>query len=175
MLCLVMQLYTTLLLWWVQYGIHWFYVPTCVFNHYIFFISMDNWRFLKGFGEDIWARYFLGCRCWGLTPCLSESDLCGVYFPGGSGGKASAYSAGDLGSVPGLARSPGEGNGSPLQYSYLENPIDGGAWWATVHGVTKSRIQLSDFTFTLCLGFCQWEQVWFFFPSPFSILGKWNK
>ena len=43
---------------------------------------------------------------------------------------------------------PGEGNGTPLQYSYLENPTDGGAWWATVHGVAKSQTQLSDLTFT---------------------------
>ena len=49
---------------------------------------------------------------------------------------------------PGLGRSPGEGNGNPLQYSCLENSMDGGAWWATVHGVTKSRTRLSDFTFT---------------------------
>ena len=42
----------------------------------------------------------------------------------------------------------GEGNGTPLQYSCLENPMDGGAWWATVHGVSKSRTRLSDFTFT---------------------------
>ena len=55
---------------------------------------------------------------------------------------------GDPGSIPGLERSPGEGNGNPLQYSCLENPMDGGAWWATVHGVAKSRTQLSDFTFT---------------------------
>ena len=48
----------------------------------------------------------------------------------------------DAGSVPGLGRSPGEGNGNPLQYSCLENPMDGGAWWATVHGVAKSQIQL---------------------------------
>ena len=47
--------------------------------------------------------------------------------------------AGDLGSIPGLGRSPGEGNGNPLQYSCLENPMDGGAWWATVHGVSKSQ------------------------------------
>ena len=60
--------------------------------------------------------------------------------------KASAYNAGDLGLVPGLGTSPGEGNGSPLQYCCLENPMDGGAWWATVHGVTKSRTRLSDFT-----------------------------
>ena len=52
-------------------------------------------------------------------------------------GKASAHSAGDLGSIPGLGRSPGEGNGNPLQYSCLENPMDRGAWWATVHGVAE--------------------------------------
>ena len=67
-------------------------------------------------------------------------------FPGGSEVKASACNEGDLGSIPGLGRSPGEGNGYPLQYSCLENPMDRGAWWATVHGVPKSRIQLSDFT-----------------------------
>ena len=60
----------------------------------------------------------------------------------------SACNAGDLGSIPGLGRSPGEGNGNPLQYSCLENPMDGGAWWATVHGVAKSWTRLSDFTFT---------------------------
>ena len=49
-------------------------------------------------------------------------------FPGGSDGKASVYNAGDLGSIPGLGRFPGEGNGNPLQYSRLENPRDGGAW-----------------------------------------------
>ena len=51
---------------------------------------------------------------------------------------------GDAGSIPGSGRSPGEGNGNPLQYSYLENPMDRGAWQATVHGVSKSRTQLSD-------------------------------
>ena len=66
-------------------------------------------------------------------------------MPGGSDGKASAYNAGDPGSIPGLGRSPGEENGNPLQYSCLENSMDGGAWWATVHGVTKSRTRLRDF------------------------------
>ena len=56
--------------------------------------------------------------------------------------------SGDLGSIPGLGRCPGEGNGTPLQYSCLENPMDGESWWATVHGVMKSQTQLSDFTFT---------------------------
>ena len=60
-------------------------------------------------------------------------------FSGSLDGIASAYNVGDLGSIPESGRSPGEGNGNPLQYSYLENPMDGGAWWATVLGVTKSQ------------------------------------
>ena len=62
-----------------------------------------------------------------------------VDFPGGTEGKVSACNAGDPGSIPGSGRSPGEGNGNPLQYSCLENPMDRGAWWATVHGVAKNR------------------------------------
>ena len=61
----------------------------------------------------------------------------GVGFPGGSDGKESAYNVGDPGLIPGSGRSPGEGNGSPLQYSRLENPMDRGSWQATVHGVTR--------------------------------------
>ena len=57
----------------------------------------------------------------------------GRGFPGGSYGKESACSVGDYGSIPGLGRSPGEGNGNPLQYSCLENPMDRGTWQATVH------------------------------------------
>ena len=68
-------------------------------------------------------------------------------FPGGSEVKASAGNAGDLGLIPVSGRSLGEGNGNPLQYSCLENPMDGGAWWATVHRVAKSGTRLSDFTF----------------------------
>ena len=66
----------------------------------------------------------------------------------GSDSKASACNAGDLGLIPGSGRSPGEGNGNLLQHSCLENSMDIGAWWATVHGVVKSRTQLSNFTFT---------------------------
>ena len=69
-------------------------------------------------------------------------------FPGSLAVKASAFNAGEAGSIPGLGRSPGEGNGNPLHYSCLENPMDGGSWWATVHGIAKSRTQLSEFTFT---------------------------
>ena len=63
--------------------------------------------------------------------------------------KASAYNVGDPGSIPGLGRSPGEGNGNPFQYSYLENPMDRGAWEAAVHGVTNSRTRLSNFSHSL--------------------------
>ena len=69
-----------------------------------------------------------------------------VGLPGGSDGKASVYSARDPGSIPESGRSPGEGNGNPLQYYRLENPMDRRAWQATVHGVAKSRTQLSNFT-----------------------------
>ena len=65
-------------------------------------------------------------------------------FPGGSKGKESTCSVVDLGSIPGSGRSPGEGNGNPLQYSCLNNPTNRGGWQATVHGVTKNRIPLRD-------------------------------
>ena len=68
-------------------------------------------------------------------------------FPGGSDGKASVYDTGDPGSIPGLGRSLGEGNGNPLQYYCLENPVDRGAWSATLHGVAKSRTRPNDFMF----------------------------
>ena len=70
-------------------------------------------------------------------------------FPGGSDGKAPECDVGDPGPIPGLGRSPGEGNGNPLQYSCLENSMDGGAWWATVHVVAESQTRLSDFTHSL--------------------------
>ena len=67
-------------------------------------------------------------------------DLCSrnlMGSPGDSDSKQSVYSVGDLGSIPGSGRSPGEGNGNPFQYSCLENPMDGEAWWAIVHGGCK--------------------------------------
>ena len=72
------------------------------------------------------------------------------FFPGSSDGRASDYNEGEPGSIPGSGRSSGEGNGNPLQYSCLENLMDGGAWRATVHVVGKSRTQPqpSNFTFT---------------------------
>ena len=76
-------------------------------------------------------------------------------FPGGSEVKASACNAGELGSIPGLGGSLGEGNGNPLQYSCLENPMDRGAWRAILHWVVKSRTRLSDFTFTFTISLSQ--------------------
>ena len=65
-------------------------------------------------------------------------------FPGGSVVKNPPAKEGDLGSIPGSGRFPGEGNGNPLQYSCLENSMDRGAWQPTVHGVAKSQTQLND-------------------------------
>ena len=76
-------------------------------------------------------------------------------FAGGSDGKESAYNVEDPGSIPGSGRSPEVGNGNPLQYSCLENPMDRGPWQATAYGVTKSRTWLSNFTFFLSLGLQQ--------------------
>ena len=90
----------------------------------------------------------LGSYSWLILNSHYRDFKCDSCFPGGSEVKLSAYNAGDLGSIPGSGRSPGEGNGNPLRYSRLENPMDRGAWRATVHGVAKSRTRLSDFTFT---------------------------
>ena len=74
---------------------------------------------------------------------LSQFELGVCYlltgFSGGSDGKESTCNVGDPGSIPGSGRSPGEENGNPLQYSCMKNPMDRGAWWATVHGVAKNR------------------------------------
>ena len=81
------------------------------------------------------------------SPISSEQVNGILLFSGlfrGSDGKESACSVGDPGLIPGLGRSPREGNGNPFQYSCLENSVDGGAWWARIHGVTKSQTQLSD-------------------------------
>ena len=81
--------------------------------------------FLPAEGHDLSSRVSVKCEC---------SDL---DFPSGSDFKESACDAGDLGSVPGLGKSPGGGNGNPLQYSCLENPVERGAWQATVHGIAE--------------------------------------
>ena len=80
----------------------------------------------------------------------SPALCCLQGFPSGSEGKAAACNEGDPGSIPGSGRSPGEGNGNPLQFSCLENPMEGGAWQATVHGVAKGQTRLSDKLLLLC-------------------------
>ena len=90
-----------------------------------------RWQFAS-FSNRVFFFFF-----WGMYVVTS--------FPSGSDSKESAWNAGDLGSFPGSGRSPGEVNGNTLQYSCLENSMDRGAWWATVHGVTKSRTGLRDF------------------------------
>ena len=86
----------------------------------------------------------LPCDGWEPIPSHFQTQCCLWYaphrgFPGGSDGKESACNVGDLGSIPGSRRSPGEGNGNPLQYPCLENPMDRGAWWTMVCGITKGR------------------------------------
>ena len=83
-------------------------------------------------------------------------------FPWWLGGKESACNAGDTGQIPRSRRSPGKEMGNPLQYSWLENSMDRGAWWATVHGVTKSQTWLSSSATTITIQFVvTWK--WFFF------------
>jgi len=74
------------------------------------------------------------------TSYCTAPDIQGL--PDGSAGEESACTVGDTGSVPGSGRSPGRGNGNPLQYSCLENSMDRGTWWAAVQGVTKIRTRL---------------------------------
>ena len=105
-------------------------------------------------GQEVWLKQSrsipterkAGESCAALCPARGSGFFGKLLFnfPGSSDGKESSYNAGDSGLTP---RAPGEGNGNPLQYSCLENSLDGGAWraWqATVHGVTKSQTQLSD-------------------------------
>jgi len=102
---------------------------------------------ISGFWKGIWDTYFisneLSDRGWSdclisqlhaLMPGINNVSC----FPGGSVSKESTCNAGHLGLIPGLGRSPGGGHGNPLQCSCLENPMDRGTWWATVHRVTKS-------------------------------------
>ena len=93
--------------------------------------------------EELWAQAFCSHH---RVYLLHSSAIVFLFvftrlsgLPGSLDGKQSTCNAGDLGLIPGSGRSPGEGNDNPLQYFCLENPMDGGAWQATVHGVAKSR------------------------------------
>ena len=94
----------------------------------------------------IWRSLFSN-TCHFIVFMLVSLSFTYFCFPHGLDGKESAHNAGDLGLIPGLGRSPGEEKRYPLQYSCLENSMDRGTWRATVHGVTKSWTQLSDYHF----------------------------
>ena len=113
--------------------------------------------------QEVWARlgagavrggawvpslYFLWCGGSSLGAVPWGVHTTGA-FPGGSDGKESACKPGDVGSIPGSGRPPGEGNGYPLQYSCLENPMDRGAWQAAVHGVAKELDTTEKLTISL--------------------------
>ena len=108
--------------------------------------SLNIWKFMVHIllkdGLDNFEHYYTSM--WDECNCAVVWAFLG--FPGGSEVKASASNAGDPGSIPGSGRSPGKGNGNPLQYSCLENPMDRGAWRATVHRVAKSQTRRSNFT-----------------------------
>ena len=115
--------------------------PTQITFQITFLLNLPTWV--------LWYATLFVPRFYHLTNSTCNlNTFLPTRFPGGSDDKVSACNAGDLGSVPGLGRSPGEGNGNPLQFSCLENPMDRGAWWATVHGVAKSRTRLNDFFFS---------------------------
>ena len=90
---------------------------------------------LQGWSAILWDTPWVASSGHWYTPCTNG-------FPGGSVGKESACSSGDVGLIPGSGRSPGEGNGNPLHYSCLGNPMDRRIWWATVHGVTRIGLDL---------------------------------
>ena len=109
-------------------------------------LSEGSGTALVGWGWASAKRVSLPCQPERAERISREGSSDHIYapFPGGSDGRGSAYNAGDLVAIPGSGRSPGGGNGNPLQYSCLENSTDRGAWRTTVHGVTKSRTQLSN-------------------------------
>ena len=112
-------------------------VIICIYTYYI----LLNYIIIKGSTQSL--TYGMGSNPWLLFMglfSLGDSLLAQLV--------ESACNVGHPSSIPGSGTSPGKGNGSPLQYSCLENPMDGGAWRATVHGVTKSWTWLSDFTFS---------------------------
>ena len=101
-------------------------------------VRLLNWasRFWVTWSQELWTVAWLNSGC------------CGNWFKSGLKRKLQdrQYDVRDMGSIPGSERSPGEGNGSPLQDPCLENPMDRGAWWATVHGVSKSQTELRQLT-----------------------------
>ena len=132
----------------------------CVHDLVAVSFQSQKWRILReGCSILMWHQ---------IVPLLT-----GIYgsggFPGGSAGKSGCLQCGRLGLDPWVWKIPGEGNGNPLQYSCLENPMDRGAWQATVHGVAKGRTRLSNFT-SLHFTSWKWEQGAAVFQGTFCIL-----
>ena len=114
---------------------------------------MGNYLKVKSLGEQALIQYdWCGYKKGKLGDYPGGKIPIQEFFPGGSDSKESTCNTGDLGSTPGLGRSPGEGNDNPLQQSYLENPMDRGAWWATVHGITKGQTRLRQLHFSFHSG-----------------------
>ena len=105
--------------------------------HAILLKSISVWAFCKN--KQAGSKIHME-----LQGALNSQSNAEKGFPGGLDGKESACNVGDPDLIPRLGRCPGEGTGNPLQYSCLENSTDRGAWWATVHAVTKSQTQTSD-------------------------------
>ena len=108
-----------------------------------------------GVKDTFWFLSSWGLLSWAYSLYIWDLVISSMGFPGGSDGKESACSAGNLGSIPGLGRSPGEGSDYPLQYSCLENSMDKGAWQTTAHGISKSRPWLREWHFHCFL--YKWE------------------
>ena len=124
-----------------------------LFSHWAFIENLLCVRTWTRFRVEKWVDHELWLQVQKITCTFSDPNRFLVFyyiiplnvgFPGGSEGKASAHNGGDPCSTPGSRRSPGEGNGNPLQYSCLKNSMDRGAWWATVLRITKSRTWLSN-------------------------------
>ena len=120
----------------------------------------ESWHtYFRSRAEGLQQGHVLACKCAHMSAhmCSGPGNVHARGFPDGLVVKNLSAQAGDAGSIPGSGISPGEGNSNPLQYSCLENAMDGGVQQATVHGVSKSQIRLSDFTFFLSL---RWPTQW---------------
>ena len=107
--------------------------------------STNFWGYSQILFKDAWHKRFLSLKYSSLSWVENLALIHLILgLPRGLDSKEPACNAGDPGSIPGSGRSPGEWNGNPLQYSCLENFMDKGAWWATVHGVAKSRTSLNN-------------------------------
>ena len=128
--------------------------------------SLSSFTFIKGLFTSchkcgiicIWGYWYFSRQSWFQHTGKQNVILFFWQGVGGSDGKEATCNVGDLGSIPGLGKSPQEGNRYPLQYCGLGNSMNRGAWQATVHGVTKSWIQLSNFHLTMTIN--TWQEGW---------------